>query len=131
MKQNPRDASDTPGAIVSIDFEETFPHKFWISQWSADEAHPRGFRYKLLAVSAKSRPWIQIVVVLEERDGSKTEMKRMEVSTTGFDSVAGTFLHGLSEAYGLQFELLNLTGITDSITFEQIVRAAGWYEWEA
>src|SRR5262249_38634811 len=89
-----------PEAIVTLDFEARFPHRFWISTWANGEHYPNGYRYKLLSMRPEPEGLIEFVVVLEERGGTKTEMKRLELSPSAFDRAAAIFVEGLSEEYG-------------------------------
>jgi hypothetical protein len=118
---------DSTVAFVSIDFETRFPHKYWVSSWSKDDQYPGGFRYKLLSVRPEPDGLIELVLVLEEASGAKSEMKRLDVSPSALDRTAATFTEGLSEAYEIEFTELDLTKVRTESEFERLVSAAGWY----
>jgi hypothetical protein len=118
---------ESTAAIVSIDFKTRFPHKYWVSSWSKDEQYPQGFRYKLLSVRPEPDGLIELVVVLEEASGAKSEMKRLDVSPSALDRTAATFTDGLSDAYKIEFTELDLTKVRNESEFERRVQAAGWH----
>lgn len=119
---------DATDAIVSIDFASLFPHVFWVSSWAADDQYPDGFRYKLLSVRPEPEGHIQLVVVLEQTDGSKHELSRLDISPSAFCRTANTFVEGLSEAYGIAFTPIDLSSVVDQSEFERRVIAAGWLQ---
>lgn len=98
-------SNDPPQALISIDFQDTFPHKFWISTWSKDESYPMGFRYKLLSARDNRSDYVELVIVLEEPDGCKTEMKRMDIKISAFDDIAWRFVRGFEETYEMEFQV--------------------------
>jgi hypothetical protein len=117
---------ESTAAIVTIDFRTRFPHKYWVSSWSKDEQYPQGFRYKLLSVRPEPDGLIELVVVLEEASGAKTEMKRLDVSPSALDRTAATFTEGLGEEYDIEFTELDLTKVRTEREFERRVKEAGW-----
>jgi hypothetical protein len=118
---------ESTAAFVSIDFRKRFPHKYWVSSWSKDEQYPRGFRYKLLSVRPEPDGLIELVVVLEEASGAKSELKRLDVSPSALDRTAATFTDGLSEEYKIDFTELDLTKVRSESEFERCVKEAGWH----
>jgi hypothetical protein len=119
-----------PEALVSFDFRQSFPHKYWISTWAKDESYPKGFRYKLLTVHNEQENMIEMVLVLEEPGGLKDEMKRMKVSPSAVDRTCAIFTDGLAEEHGVQFDELDLSTVRSAKEFEQRVTEAGWYQWQ-
>jgi hypothetical protein len=117
---------DSTDALVSIDFSARFPHKFWVSSWSRDEQYPNGFRYKLLSVRPEPSGPIELVIVIEEVGGAKTEMSRLEVSPSAFDRTASTFVEGFTESYGIEFTELDLSNVRTAREFERLVSLSGW-----
>ena len=117
-------------ALTTLDFVTHYPHKYWISNWAKDDAYPAGFRYKLLSVRPEPDDLIELMLVLEQPGGQKMVMKHLDVSPSAFDRTAQTFVEGLSEAYGLDFELLDLSSVRTSEEFERVVSEAGWHEFE-
>ena len=120
------DYESTTG-FVSIDFRTRFPHKYWVSSWAKDEQYPEGFRYKLLSVRPEPDGLIELVVVLEEASGVKSEMNRMDVSPSALDRTAAIFTDGLAEEYKIEFTELDLTKVRTESEFERRVKAAGWH----
>lgn len=117
---------DSTQGVVSLDFSSLFPHKFWVSTWSRDEQFPDGFRYKLLSVRQESAGLIQLIVLIEEEDGAKTEMSRLEVSPSAFDRTANTFIHGFIESYEIEFTELDLSNVRTAEEFERLVAESSW-----
>ena len=113
--------------MLDLDFERVFPHKFWISTWARDESYPKGFRYKLLSARHEPGGPIELVILLEEPDGSKTEVKRYDVDREELDQVARTFTEGFTESYSVQFELHDFSSITEPGEFERAAEQAGWH----
>lgn len=117
---------DSTLGIVVINFETTFPHKFWVSSWSNDDQYPDGFRYKLLSVRSEPDNQIELVLLLEEPSGDKSEMTRMDVAASAFDRTAATFIDGLADEYGLEFDEVDATHTRSLSEFEGVVIKAGW-----
>ena len=120
---------DHDETLASIDFERRFPHRFWYSAWFADNEHPRGVRYKL--ISSLTEPAggpIELVVVLEERGGARTEANRIEVSASAFEKTAAIYVDGLSEAGKLTFFAVDLIKCRSPLAFKRILGDAGWYD---
>jgi hypothetical protein len=124
----PNDNTSEP--LTTLDFATRFPHKYWISNWAKDDTYPDGFRYKVLSVRAEPDDFIELLLVLERPGGEKTVMKHLDVAPSAFDRTAQTFVEGLTEAHGLDFEPLDLSAIRTSEEFERIVTEAGWHEVE-
>ena len=120
----------TSDPLTTLDFATRYPHKYWISDWSKDETYPDGFRYKLLSMRPDPGDFIELLLVLEQSGGEKTVMKHLDVAPSAFDRTAQTFVEGLAEAYGLDFELLDLSAIRTSEEFGRVVAEAGWHEVE-
>jgi hypothetical protein len=116
-------------AYVAFDFARRFPHKFWVSSWAKDDQYPEGFRYKLLSVHPEPEGLIEFVVLLEQRSGEKTELKRLEVSPSAFNRTANIFTEGLAEEYKIQFEELDASQVRTESQFREVALAAGWNQW--
>jgi hypothetical protein len=80
------------GAFVSLDFKSWYPYKFWVSSWGADESYPDGFRYKVLSSYNPEAEVVDLVLLLEEKNGDKTEMKHVEANLDKADDVAESSL---------------------------------------
>ena len=78
---------DSTQGVVSLDFSSLFPHKFWVSTWSRDEQFPDGFRYMLLSVRQESAGLIQLIGLIEEEDGAKTEMSRLDAIASSVEEI--------------------------------------------
>ena len=120
----------TSETLTTLDFVRRFPHKYLISNWAKDDTYPDGFRYKLLSVRPEPDDFIELLLVLEQPGGEKTVMKHLDVAPSAFDRTAQTFVEGLTEAYGLDFEQLDLSAIRASEEFDRVVTEAGWHEVE-
>lgn len=121
--------SDSTIGVVIFDFTSRFPHKFWVSSWAKDEQYPEGFRYKLLSVRPEPNGLIELVVLVEQTSGDKSEMTRLDISPSAFNRTAATFTAGLAEEYNLDFEELDLSSVRTEQHFREVVISAGWQEW--
>jgi len=108
------------GAFISLDFKSWYPYKLWVSFWSADESYPDGFRYKLLSSYNPETETVDLVLLLEEKNGEKTEMKHLEASIEKADGVARVFVNGLSESYELVFEEQDYSKAKTAEDFERL-----------
>jgi hypothetical protein len=122
--------NDVPQPIISIDFKESFPYKIWISTWSKDESYPIGFRYKLLSVRNESSEYVELVIVLEEPGGYKTEMKRMDIKISSFDDIAWGFVRGFEETYGIEFQVQDFSEIKTKEQFDVLSAKMTWHPWK-
>jgi hypothetical protein len=122
-------STETQEAFLSFDFARTFPHKFWTSNWKTDSTYPEGFRYKVLSARQEPAKIGELVVVLEERRGTESEMIRMTNPLADFDELAAAFVGGLASEHGLDFELVDCSNVHDLTEFHRRVKAAGWHDW--
>jgi len=116
--------------IVKMDFQTTFPHKYWISEWSKDASYPNGFRYKILSVRNEADSWVEFVIVMEEPGGLKTVRKRLDIKLKAFDNISSKLCAGLAEDFSLSFEEQDFSHIRDADAFEKAIREVGWHEWK-
>jgi hypothetical protein len=114
------------GALLTFDFRCVFPHKTWVSDWAADETYPAGFRYKVMSARHEDNESIELLIVLEHRDGSKNILKHYDVKSTGFDRVAETFVKGLAETHGVNFEEQDFRACRTAEDFEARAVHFGW-----
>ena len=121
---------EVPEAIISIDFKDTFPHMFWISTWSKDESYPSGFRYKILSARNNRSGVIELVIVIEEPGGYKTELSRYDVKPRAFDAIAEKFVKRLEESYKIEFEKQDLSAAATFEEYDKLVTELGWHDWE-
>jgi hypothetical protein len=123
-------ASSTPDmsndGLVTFDFVDLFPHKFWISDWSSDSQYPDGFRYKLLSTRRESVDVIQFLVVLQHRSGDKEVLSTIDVTASVFDRVAATFVDGLATQHGLDFEEQDFSSCRTLEAFDEEAAIVGW-----
>lgn len=117
---------DSISGIVVINFTTIFPHKFWVSSWSRDDQYPEGFRYKLLSARSEPDGQIEVVVLLEEVGGAKSEMDRMRVSSSVFARTTAAFIEGLVDQYGIEFSEADAAHTRTLSEFESVVTRAGW-----
>jgi len=124
-------STDPPQALISFDFRDTFPHKFWISTWSKDDSYPMGFRYKLLSVRDNRSDYIELVVALEEHGGYKTEMKRMDVKISSFDDVAWGFVRGFEKTYGIEFQAQDFSEVKTKEEYDDLSDKMTSHPWKS
>lgn len=116
------------GALVSFDFIQSFPHKTWISTWSSDESYPGGFRYKLISARHENLAEVELIVLLQQRNGEKEVLKHLDIALSSFESIANTFLEGLAEEHGLAFEVQDFSACRTSESFEGLAKQFGWVD---
>ncbi len=114
------------GALIIIDFIDNYPGIFWISNWSKDEHYPNGFRYKIVSSVNKNTDSAILVVIIEESDGLKTEMTRMEADTSSLKKVGQVFVDGLADEYGLNFQEQDYTHVDTEEMFVIETTKNGW-----
>lgn len=117
--------SQQPG-FLKLDFATYFPHKFWISDWSEDDQYPDGFRYKLLGARDETKQAVELVLLLEARNGDKQEMHRAQVKIAAADGYARVFVNGLEKEHDLDFEEQDFTAVRTAEEFNRAVTAYGW-----
>ena len=112
-------------AIVSYDFVDTFPLWIWVSSWATDDSYPAGFRYKRFSTRSPQDE-CELILVLEERNGEKTEMKRLSGPPAAVLHTAKVFVEGLGESYGIEFNEFDFSDIKSSEEFERRVEELEW-----
>jgi hypothetical protein len=117
---------DTVEGFVRFDFVNTFPHRFWVSNWASDEEYPSGYRYKILSVRPEPEGLIELVVLIEESSGAKTEMSRLRVSPSLLDRAAERFVERIAGPHGLDFETIDLSDVRTEDEFERRIAQRGW-----
>jgi hypothetical protein len=120
------DSASTGEAFVSIDFDIWFPHKFWVSDWVADDAYPDGFRYKILSVRNEKESYVNLVLIMQQRNGEKIERTNIDINLSGFDGYVNSFIPGLEETFGIDFQEFDMTAIRDDTAYEEFCHQNGW-----
>ncbi len=118
-------SSGQPG-FLKFDFVRYFPHKFWISDWGEDATYPGGFRYKILSARDEKKGVGELVLVLEQKDGTKQEMHRAQVKLAALDGYARVFSEGLESEHGIEFEEQDFSGVRTLKEFDRAVAEYGW-----
>jgi len=118
-------SSGQPG-LIKIDFVRFFPHKFWISDWGHDETYSDGFRYKILSARDEKKGVVELVLVLQQRDGVKEEMHRAKVKIGALDGYACVFVNGLETEHNIEFEEQDFSRLRTAREFEKAVAEHGW-----
>ncbi len=118
------------GALVSYDFVTSFPYIGWISNWSADDQYPNGFRYKVLTVHHEPERKIEVVLVMEEVDGSKTERLRLDVAIGSFDKTVRSLVAKLGNRFKIEFEEQDLSDVWTADEFDKRIEELGWRDWK-
>jgi hypothetical protein len=109
-----------PSAVLPIEFHNCFPHKLWISDWSSPDGDSDRFRYKIMSARQVVDEAIQLVIVLENGDGTKDVLQDLTVRPEGFERVAAVFVSGLADEYGLDFEEQVFLGLPHVARCQQI-----------
>jgi len=118
--------TDGADALLSYDFEKVFPHKTWVSTWASDESCPEGFRYKVMSAHHVLERSIELLILLQHRNGTKDVLKHYDVDTSAFDRVAATFVDGLAEQHGISFEEQDFRNCRNPEQFESTAASFGW-----
>ena len=118
--------TDGAVALLSYDFANVFPHKTWVSTWGSDASYPDGFRYKVMAARHVRQESIELLIVLQHRDGSKEVLKHYDIQPSAFDRVAGTFVDGLAKQHGISFEEQDFRDCLSPEQFESAAARFGW-----
>jgi hypothetical protein len=113
-------------AFVSFDFISHFPFKYYISTWNSDEQYPEGFRYKLLSCKHQDDPFIEVILLLQEKHGLKTEMNRVDIKEDSFDRLVGIILKSLENMHDISFEEQDYSACVNSDAFEEKAIINGW-----
>ena len=119
-------AKKGPRGFIKLDFARYFPHKFWISTWAKDASYPGGFRYKILTARDEKKGLVEMVLLLEETDGTKEEMHRARVRDDSVDGYARVFWEGLEKEHGIEFEEQDFSKARSEEEFEEAVSRYGW-----
>ena len=106
-------------AILSFDFVRLFPHKTWVSDWSGEEHEPGSFRYKIMSARHADGDIYELVIVLQNANGTKRVLKHLELQG-GVDRTARVFVDGLAHEYGLDFEEQDFSSCRSADEFEAI-----------
>jgi hypothetical protein len=96
--------------------------------WGTDEAYPAGFRYKLLSALNKPADTIELLIILQQRDGSKEVLKHYDVNAPAFDRFVATFVEGLAEKHEIAFELQDFRSCDTLEKFEAHAASFGWLD---
>jgi hypothetical protein len=112
-------------AIVSYDFVDTFPLWIWVSSWATDDSYPVGFRYKLFSTRSPQDECV-LILVLEEGNGKKTEMKRLSGPAAAVRRTAMVFVEGLGESHGIEFDEFDFSAIKTTEEFERRAEELDW-----
>ena len=115
---------DQPRALLVIDFETTFPHKFWVTAWT--EAGGRTTRLKLLSARDARAGEVDLVVVHEAADGAKIPLETHRWPADAFDLEAAAVVQRLAEAHGVRFEEQDLAGVRSGAELEEAASRLGW-----
>jgi hypothetical protein len=125
MPQTQTNAELGPG-VINFDYERWFPHIFWVSQWTSDDSLPDGYCYKLLSVRDESVGQVELVVLLTERNGYKSEMHRFSVPTEQARSAGRDWAAGLTKRFSLDFEEQDYSAIRTRDDFNVTTQKYGW-----
>jgi hypothetical protein len=99
-----------PGA-VNFDYWRWFPHIFWFSGWTSNSSWPNGFCYKVLSARDEFAGRVEVVVLLEESNGSKHETYRFSIPTNQTRGTVEFLIADLSKRHGLSFEEQDYSGV--------------------
>ena len=113
-------------AVLSFDFQTSFPNKFWISGWSPADDDSDAFRYKIMSARHTDKEAIRLVIVLENANGTKDVLQDLLVRREGLERVVATFVTGLTDEYGLDFEEQDFSACRTPDDFDAAAIRFGW-----
>lgn len=111
--------------FVHLDFERTFPHVFWTSNWGNDAEFPSGFRYKVFSRRHAPAGDLEVVLLQEARNGRKTEMQRWSVPPDKFDA-SDEMIRMLEQDFSVKFDRVDMSAVRSFDEFEARSRQIGW-----
>lgn len=117
--------SPEPAGFVNLDFESTFPHVFWTSDWRQDSTYPHGFRYKVLSIRHEPKGEFEVVLIQELHNGEKTQMQRWSVPPDAFDT-SEEMIGMLEEQFDVHFDRVDMSHIRTFEEFEARSIQSGW-----
>ena len=112
-------------AFLSVDFVKRFPYKFWVSTWGRDESYPDGFRYKILTARDLDLNVIDLVLVLEEKSGDRSELKHLHINLETIDKYARTFADALASKFDIEFQEQDYSSAKTNADFRKLINQFG------
>ena len=125
MPQTHNNTDLGPG-VVNFDYERWFPHIFWVSQWTSDDSLPGGYCYKILSVRDESTGRAEVVVLLTERNGDKTDMHRFSIPTDQARNAGRDWAAGLTKRFALDFDEQDYSTVRTADDFHAATQKYGW-----
>jgi hypothetical protein len=111
--------------FVHFDFESTFPHVFWTSNWGVDDEFPDGIRYKVFSVRREPDGDFEVVLLHELRDGTKEQRLRWLVPPGELAKHDGV-IRMLEQKFSVRFERADLSDVRTLEELETRARQLGW-----
>ena len=113
------------GGFVRLDFIHTFPHVFYVSSIGRDEASPDGFRYKVLTVRREPDMIVELILLRESLDGTKTKVAHMQAPLHKFGAT-DDMVRQLGQDTSVTFERFDLSALRTFDEFKARAIEIGW-----
>ena len=111
--------------FVRLDFTHTFPHVFWISTFGHNEQSPGGFRYKVLTMRREPDMTIELLLLRESSDGTKTKVAHMQTPLDKFGAT-DDMVRKLGRDTSVTFERFDLSTLRTFDEFKVRAIEIGW-----
>jgi hypothetical protein len=112
--------------FVDVDFARYFPGKTWVSNWAKDKSYPGGYCYKLMSTRDITKHTVEMVLVLQRKDGLKEEMLRCTAPKSEADAAAAYIMAHLTKSHGLDFQEQDFSRIRTLTGYLRATRKFGW-----
>jgi hypothetical protein len=114
-----------PDGYVRLDFTHTFPHVVWVSSIGYDERSPEGFRYKALTMRHEPEMIVELVLLRESINGTKTIVTNARGSIDKFAAI-DEMIRQLGEGQSVTFTRFDLSDLRTPDDFSARAIEIGW-----
>jgi len=112
--------------FFGVDFIRHFPGKVWVSNWAKDKSYPGGYCYKLMSTRDTTKHTVEMVLVLQRKDGPNEEMLRCTAPKSEADAAAAHITAHLIKSHGLDFQEQDFSRIRTLTGYLRATKKYGW-----
>ena len=109
----------------TIDFVRAFPHVCWVSAWGQDDAFPQGYCYKVLSHRLEPEHMVEVILLRELRDGTKSEVARLRGAVGNFAAIDQAVAK-LGFVLSVSFERFDMTDCRTAEEYKTKAAKLGW-----
>jgi hypothetical protein len=113
-------------AFSEVDFVRYYPFKTWVSNWANDKSYPGGYCYKLMSTRDTTKHTVEMVLVLQRKDGLKEEMLRCRAPKSEAGAAAAHIVAQMAKAHGLDFQEQDFSRIRTLAGYLKATKKHGW-----